>query len=243
MATGEDVSISQGRYYHDKKAFIHTQIRLLEAPVQLPSDWRATSRRLLKEAALILFQMALFPQPYPNVIHASTKKSSRLTFNNQSVRQLLEQLEANQYELRKKARQGGIIIRTKPVQEQRLHFALNAAKAQKYADLRSRIVTLQKKYQSLKDRHDHYKALQLEVRRLQTGEIQQNILSPDSQVVQELQKMKALLPQLLSVLQSRRHILAAKRKHQAVASGQDADATKRQRQQPSNPLDAAMECL
>jgi hypothetical protein len=40
MATGEDVSISQGRYYHDKKAFIHTQIRLLEAPVQLPSDWR-----------------------------------------------------------------------------------------------------------------------------------------------------------------------------------------------------------
>jgi uncharacterized protein YlxW (UPF0749 family) len=124
-------------------------------------------------------------------VHASTKKSSRLTFNNQSVRQLLEQLEANQYELRKKARQGGIIIRTKPVQEvletdwidmfpetwrqeesrpsttgtepssssttAKAPFALNAAKAQKYADLRSRIVTLQKKYQSLKDRHDHYK--------------------------------------------------------------------------------------
>lgn len=126
-------------------------------------------------------------------VHATSRKASRLTFNNQSIRQLLEQLEANQYELRRKARRGGIIIRTKPVQEiletdwidmfpetwrqedgrssatgadpssSSSSARTPATKQQKYADLRSRIITLQKKYQSLKDRHQHYKVTHLPI--------------------------------------------------------------------------------
>lgn len=145
-------------------------------------------------------QLILTRSPSCIIVHTSSKKSSRLTFNNQSIRQLLEQLEANQYELRRKARQGGIIIRTKPVQEiletdwidmfpetwrqddsrssvagadpssssssvAETPFAMapNPAKLQKYADLRSRIVTLQKKYQNLKDRREHYKVPKLSI--------------------------------------------------------------------------------
>jgi len=44
MAAVENTVASQGRYYHDKKAFIHTQARLLEAPIQLPSDWKRHSQ-------------------------------------------------------------------------------------------------------------------------------------------------------------------------------------------------------
>lgn len=45
MASNE-MPVGQARYYHDKKAFITAQVRLLEAPVQLPSDWRRTRSRL-----------------------------------------------------------------------------------------------------------------------------------------------------------------------------------------------------
>ncbi|KAF9365169.1 hypothetical protein BGX34_011141 [Mortierella sp. NVP85] len=220
MAAGENTVASQGRYYHDKKAFIHTQVRLLEAPIQLPSDWKRHSQhRTTQEGTRDSIPDNVVSTALSK-LHATSRKASRLTFNNQSIRQLLEQLEANQYELRRKARRGGIVIRTKPVQEvletdwidmfpetwqqedgrssatgtdpssSSSAARTPATKQQKYADLRSRIVTLQKKYQSLKDKHEHYKALQLEVRRLHTGEIQQNILSPDSQVIQELEKMK-----------------------------------------------------
>lgn len=45
MASNE-MPVGQARYYHDKKAFINAQVRLLEAPVQPPSDWRRTRSRL-----------------------------------------------------------------------------------------------------------------------------------------------------------------------------------------------------
>ncbi|KAG0000318.1 hypothetical protein BGZ65_004480 [Modicella reniformis] len=251
MAAEENVTAGQGRYYHDKKAFIHTQVRLLEAPIQLPSDWRRHAPRNTAKGGTF--------NPIPDTIvstalsklHTSSKKSSRLTFNNQSVRQLLEQLETNQYELRRRVRQGGIIIKTKAVQEiletdwvdmfpetwrqdesrpstngaeppsssssaVLIPIVLtppNSSRRQKYADLRSRIVALQKKYQNLKDRHDHYKCLQRGTRRLDAEEIQRNILSPDSEVVQELEKMRAL----------------------CIDVGEHL--------QPTNPLDAVMEYL
>lgn len=125
-------------------------------------------------------------------VHTHSAKSLRLSFNNQSIRQLLEQLESNQHELRKKASQGGIIIRTKSVSEllesdwiesfpktwqhrqgKDAHTPtspsssstsiipaeapLDSSRVQKYADLRSRIVTLQAKYQTLKEKHEYYK--------------------------------------------------------------------------------------
>jgi len=103
----------------------------------------------------------------------------------------LEQLEAHQHELRKKARQGGIIIRTKTVPEilesdwidvfpetwqhrqdaeggstdavqgessnQANSSAATSSRLQKYADLRSRIVSLQTKYKTLQEKHSYYK--------------------------------------------------------------------------------------
>ncbi|KAG0016718.1 hypothetical protein BGZ80_008986 [Entomortierella chlamydospora] len=183
MAAPQNAPTSQGRYYHDKKAFLNSQIRLLEAPVQPPANWRRHRARLNSEGET----QSSIPD---TVVQAALSK----------LRQLLEQLESNQYELRRKARQGGIIIRTKSVQEllesdwidafpetwrqqgdgeepdssistsgkqpsstSALSIAgagpLATTRLQKYADVRSRIVALQSKYQGLKDKHEYYKLI------------------------------------------------------------------------------------
>lgn len=132
------------------------------------------------------------------LVHANTRKSLRLSYNHQSLRQLLEQLESNQHDLRKKARRGGIIIRTKSVREvlesswiemfpenwqhnnqdtdsgsaqdtsssalevssstgERIPSTTTALQAQRYADIRTRIVALQAKHQTLLEKHEYYK--------------------------------------------------------------------------------------
>ncbi|KAF8927875.1 kinetochore complex Fta4 of Sim4 subunit, or CENP-50-domain-containing protein [Dissophora ornata] len=281
MAATGPAYVGQARYYHDKKAFISAQVRLLEAPINPPEGWRVYRARLSTKGQ---------PQkPLPDSVisaalsrlHVSSKKTLRLSLNTRSVRQLLEQLEATQYEVRKKAKQGGIIIRTKTVQElletdwidafpetwqhnqdesqsarsggdlssstsssvMPLTAVPSSSRLQKYADLRSRIVTLQVKYQNLKDRHEYYKTLQGEIRRLDAGEIERSVLSPGSEVVQELAKMKALLLKLITILNSRRDVLTAKRSHQALTAEPDNDAVKRQRHQLSSPLDTVMDLL
>ncbi|KAF9121704.1 hypothetical protein BGW39_010330 [Mortierella sp. 14UC] len=250
MARDESAPVGQARYYHDKKAFIHSQVRLLEAPITPPKDWRRHRARMNAEGEA--------QKPIPDSVvtaalaklHIDSAKSLRLSFNNQSIRQLLEQLESNQHELRKKVSQGGIIIRTKSVAEllesdwidsfpetwqhrQGKDIAalstsasstsiipaeapLDSSRVQKYADLRSRIITLQAKYQTLREKHEYYKNLQNEIRQLDAGEIQKNMLAPDSQVVRELEKMKILLPKLIKILDTRRGTASAKRKRHSI---------------------------
>ncbi|KAG0380455.1 hypothetical protein BGX24_008089 [Mortierella sp. AD032] len=252
MAGDESAPVGQARYYHDKKAFIHSQVRLLEAPITPPKDWRRHRARLNDEGEP--------HKPIPDSavaaalskLHIESTKSLRMSFNNQSIRQLLEQLESNQHELRKKASQGGIIIRTKSVaellesdwidsfpetwqhrQSKDAHTSTSSSsssstsiipaeapfdstRVQKYADLRSRIVTLQAKYQTLREKHDYYKNLQNEIRQLDAGEIQKNMLTPNSQVVKELEKMKILLPKLIKILDTRRGTTSAKRKRDSI---------------------------
>ncbi|KAF9359354.1 hypothetical protein BGX26_012558 [Mortierella sp. AD094] len=283
MAAPQHAPTSQGRYYHDKKAFINSQIRLLEAPIQPPATWRRHRARLNSEGETQSSIPDTVVQAALSKLHTASNKSSRLTFNNQTVRQLLEQLESNQYELRRKARQGGIIIRTKSVQEllesdwidtfpetwqqqgdgeepELLTSAsgeqsssasapsiagagpLATTRLQKYADVRSRIVALQSKYQSLKDKHEYYKALQTDVRRLDAGEIERNILSPNSPVAKQLEKTKVLLPKIIDILNARRDVLTAKRRHEELEA-ESVNTEKRQCRQPIDPLKAVINYL
>ncbi|KAF9147707.1 hypothetical protein BG015_010609 [Linnemannia schmuckeri] len=238
MAGDESTRVGQARYYHDKKAFIHSQVRLLEAPVAPPKDWRNRRARLTAEGESYKSIPDSAITAALSRVHVDTEKSLRLSFNSQSIRQLLEQLESSQHELRKKASQGGIIIRTKSVSEllesdwiesfpqtwqhrqdndaRSSEAPLDSSRVQKYADLRSRIVSLQAKYQTLKEKHEYYKNLQNEIRQLDAGEIQKNLLMPDSQVVRELEKMKVLLPKLIKILDTRRGALSGKRKRKSV---------------------------
>ncbi|KAG0306404.1 hypothetical protein BGZ98_002443 [Dissophora globulifera] len=280
--SGSKRSMKRARYYHDKKAFVNAQVRLLEDPITPPPDWRRHRARLNDKGQPHKTLPDTVVSAALSRLHASSKKASRLSFNSQSIRQILEQLEANQYEMRRKAKQGGIIIRTRSIQEilnsdwidafpetwqhqqdemtgegstaSSASASTSAAstsaaatptssRLQKYADLRSRIVALQARYQNLKEKHEYYTTLQSEIRRLDTGEIQKTVLSPDSQVVQELEKMKVLLPKLISILNTRRDVLSAKRKYQTLTDGSDTDVDKRQRVQPSNPRDALMDLL
>ncbi|KAG0205094.1 hypothetical protein BGX28_003194 [Mortierella sp. GBA30] len=280
MANNEQTVVGQARYYHDKKAFINAQVRLLESPIRPSSDWRRHRARLTAQGEA----QASIPDPVVSNIlsklHATSKKSLRLSFNSQSVRQLLEQLEANQHELRRKARQGGIIIRTKSIPElletdwidmfpetwqqgqdrdinmlstQQAGESSSSAgplpsmttdpRVQRYAQLRSRIVALQAKHSALKDKHEYYKTLQSEIRRLDAGQIEKNILAPDSQVYQELQKMKVLLPKLITILDSRRDVVAANREHRTRVTESGVNAAAYPYVPPQNSLDTVMDCF
>ncbi|CAO3574385.1 unnamed protein product [Mortierella alpina] len=281
MDNTQPSSAGQARYYHDKKAFINSQVRLLEAPIRPSSDWRRHRSRLTEQGEI---QASIPDAVVASVLskaHALSKKSLRLSFNSQSIRQLLEQLESNQYELRRKAKQGGIIIRTKSIpellnsdwidmfpetwqhgQDNDTEMPYNEGpsqlagkssavslasisrdpRVQKYAQLRSRIVALQARHSALKDKHEYYKTLQNEIRRLDAGQIENNILAPDSQVYQELQKMKLLLPKVIHILDSRRDVVAANRELNS-RNADIAEAATVPQSQPRNPLDTMMECF
>ncbi|KAF9334982.1 hypothetical protein BG006_001144 [Podila minutissima] len=288
MASNE-MPVGQARYYHDKKAFITAQVRLLEAPVQLPSDWRRARSRLNNDGTAHTSIPDSVVSSVLGKVHANTRKSLRLSYNHQSLRQLLEQLESNQHDLRKKARRGGIIIRTKPVREilesswidmfpetwqpnnrqdtenrsaqetsssvpeaalslptgdKIPSEATDSLQAQRYADMRSRIVALQAKHQTLLEKHRYYKNLNNEVQRLDVDDIQKNIVSPNSEVVKELQKMKQLLPKLIRVLDSKQDTMSVKRKLPSRHSGaSDSENTKRSRLESTNPLATMMDYL
>ncbi|KFH69892.1 hypothetical protein MVEG_04696 [Podila verticillata NRRL 6337] len=278
-----DMPVGQARYYHDKKAFINAQVRLLEAPVQPPNDWRRTRSRLNSDGTTHVSIPDSVVSSVLGKVHANTRKSLRLSYNHQSLRQLLEQLESNQHDLRKKARRGGIVIRTKSVREvlgsswiemfpenwqhdnqstengsaqEMSSSALEvsssagdripsttttALQAQRYADIRTRIVALQAKHQTLLEKHKYYKNLNSEVQRLDAGEIQKNIVSPNSEVTRELEKMKRLLPKLIRVLDSKR---IAKRKLPSTHSDDsDSENAERSRLEPTDPLSTMMDYL
>ncbi|KAG0344685.1 hypothetical protein BG004_004258 [Podila humilis] len=209
MTSTSQIPVGQARYYHDKKAFLHSQVRLLEAPLQLPTDWRKPRNRLNNEG---VEQTSIPDSVVSSVltkVNVSSRKSLRLSYNHQSLRQLLEQLESNQHELRRKARRGGIIIRAKSVPEilesswidmfpetwqhtrqdqdsatgsgeggssltssgheiPSEETTSDALQVQRYADLRSRIVTLQAKHQTLLEKHKYYKVSNLDT----TGSLQ-----------------------------------------------------------------------
>ncbi|KAG0027969.1 hypothetical protein BGZ81_005131 [Podila clonocystis] len=281
--------VGQARYYHDKKAFINAQVRLLEAPVQPPSDWRRTRSRLNNDGTTHTSIPDSVVSSVLGKVHANTRKSLRLSYNHQSLRQLLEQLESNQHDLRKKARRGGIIIRTKSAREilesswidmfpetwqlnnrqdtesgsaqetsssvpeaelspstgDRIpSTATDSLQAQRYADMRSRIVALQAKHQTLLEKHRYYKNLNNEVQRLDVDDIQKNTVSSNSEVVKELQKMKQLLPKLIRVLDSKQGMMPAKRKLPSTQPhASDSENTKRYRQEPTNPLATMIDYL
>ncbi|KAF9280012.1 hypothetical protein BGZ68_007553 [Mortierella alpina] len=281
-ANTEQSSVGQARYYHDKKAFINSQVRLLEAPIRPSSDWRRHRARLTEQGEAQASIPDAVVASVLSKVHAISKKFLRLSFNSQSVRQLLEQLESNQYELRRKAKQGGIIIRTKSIPEllnsdwidmfpetwqhgqgigtetlynegpnqiaarpsaTPLATISKDPRVQKYAQLRSRIVTLQARHSALKDKHEYYKTLQNEIRRLDAGQIEKNILAPDSQVYQELTKMKLLLPKVIHILDSRRDVVLANRELKPRDEDIGAETATILHAQPRNPLDTMMDCF
>ncbi|KAG0080049.1 hypothetical protein BGZ92_000801 [Podila epicladia] len=122
--------------------------------------------------------------------------------------------------------------------------ATDSLQAQRYADMRSRIVALQSKHQTLLEKYRYYKNLNNEVQRLDLDDIHKNIVSPNSEVVKELQKMKQLLPKLIHVLDSKQDMISAKRKLPSTQSDAlDSENTKRSRLEPTNPLATMMDYL
>ncbi|KAF9970840.1 hypothetical protein BGZ73_006384 [Actinomortierella ambigua] len=94
---------------------------------------------------------------------------------------------------------------------QALSTPLNAEQVRQYQELRGRVAKLQQKYFAIKEKHEYYKNLKNEIQLLDADRLQDNVVGPNTPISQELSKVKALVPRLVSILEVRKETMIQKR--------------------------------
>ncbi|CAG8658209.1 12172_t:CDS:2, partial [Racocetra persica] len=92
-----------------------------------------------------------------------------------------------------------------------------------YADLRSRVYKIQQDYITMKEKCEYYKNLRDNLAPLNKSTIQQNLVAKNSPVVNEINKMRILLPKLLSTLQRKSEFLGRKLDKNLKSESQDSE--------------------
>ncbi|KAG0230099.1 hypothetical protein BGW41_002596 [Actinomortierella wolfii] len=119
--TDGPIQVAKDNYYRTLNTFVKTQIRLLETTLRLPGDWRNANRTQKEDQQRQHHHEVPIPDHIVSAglkkLNTTTQKAVRLNFSSQSVHQLLEQMIANQLQVKRRHRQGGIVVRTKSRQE------------------------------------------------------------------------------------------------------------------------------
>ncbi|CAG8750442.1 22300_t:CDS:2 [Dentiscutata erythropus] len=210
-------------YYNHKQAFIESQIRLLEQEFITPSE--AWISKVTESPAEERIPLA--------VVDTSNRKHHVQIFNRQSMRQILEQLQFIYDQKCKDALEGHIRVEKKdynnikwiesfPEEWPQLgNLEYDQEELDKYADLRSRVNQIQKNYITMKEKCEHYKNLREALAPLNKSTIQQNLVAKNAPVINEINKMRILLPKLLNTLQRKSGFLKKKLDENLKSESQD----------------------
>ncbi|RIB09435.1 kinetochore Sim4 complex subunit Fta4, partial [Gigaspora rosea] len=216
-------------YYNHKQAFIESQIRLLEQEFLKPSEtW--TSK--VSESAEERIPLAVVDTVLSK-LNQNNRKHHVQIFNRQSMRQILEQLQFIYEQKCKDALEGHIRVEKRdynnikwiesfPEEWPQLgNLEYDQEELDKYADLRSRVYQIQKNYITMKEKCEYYKNLRDALVPLNKSTIQQNLVAKNAPVINEINKMRILLPKLLSTLQRKSEFLKKKLDENLTSESQD----------------------
>ncbi|KAF9167504.1 hypothetical protein DFQ26_004458 [Actinomortierella ambigua] len=134
-----------------------------------------------------------------------------------------------------------------PSNAQSLSDQPDVEQTRQYQQLRARIVDLQQKYHTTKEKHEYYKNLKNEIQLLDSDRLQANVVGPNTPISHELSKMKTLVPRLISILEVRKETMMAKRKRDLEALSKDLpddeSRSKRQHTGPTDPIETMLNLL
>ncbi|CAG8457360.1 10308_t:CDS:2 [Paraglomus occultum] len=228
---------SLDRYNH-KKAFIQEQIRIFKQPFKPSSKWLTPKKHKDREGDED-DDNAIPPSVINSVVvrlNTANKKQYLQTFSHQSVRQLLEQLQSLYDQKRRDALLGRIRVERLedfdslswidsfpsqwPIDE---GYEYEQSKLERYATLRSQVCKLVKDYIKMKQRYENYKSLNDLVAPLNKRNIQQNLITRNAPIVNEITRMRIFVPRLLNTLQKHEEYLRRKRARKSEKRGSEQD--------------------
>ncbi|RIA91494.1 kinetochore Sim4 complex subunit Fta4 [Glomus cerebriforme] len=201
-------------YYNRRQAFIESQIKLIEQEFTPSERWLSKAEKAKDKIPLSVIDSVL------TKLNMNNRKQHKQTFNRQSIRQILEQLQYLWDQKRKDALEGRVRVESKEnfddlrwiesFPEEWPHTPnceLDDEQLERYAQLRSHVYKIQKEYIAIKEKSDHYKSLQNLVEPLDKSDIQQHVITKNAPVVNEIKRMRILLPKLLRTLEKRSDFL------------------------------------
>ncbi|CAB4417873.1 unnamed protein product [Rhizophagus irregularis] len=200
-------------YYNCRQAFIESQIKLIEQDFTPSERWLSKAERARDQIPL-------------SVIDSVFNK----IFNRQSIRQILEQLQYLRDQKFKDALEGRVRVEIKENYDDLSwiesfpekwpyvsNYEIDEEQFERYAPLRSSVRKLQEEYIAIKEKCDHYKSLYALVEPLDKSDIQQNVIAKNAPVVNEIKRMRILIPKLMSTLERRSDFLSKRQQEQELS--------------------------
>ncbi|CAI2171929.1 16504_t:CDS:2 [Funneliformis geosporum] len=186
-------------YYNRRRAFIESQIVLIEHDFTPSEKWLSKAQNANDKIPLTIIDSVL------TKLNMNNRKQYKQTFNRQSIRQILEQLQYLWDQKRKDALEGRVRVERQENFDdlkwiesfpeewpQNSNCELDDEQLERYTQLRSRVHKIQEEYISIREKYNHYESLQSLVAPLNKSSIQQNIITKNAPVINEIKKMRVL---------------------------------------------------
>ncbi|CAH1759815.1 11380_t:CDS:2 [Entrophospora sp. SA101] len=191
--------MEKSNYYHKKQEFIESQIEILQQNLfSYSEEWakenEESDNRIPKQVV----------DPVIKKLMTSIKSQQKQIFNNQTIRQVLDQLQFLYYQKQKYALEGYIRVEESDFQDPKWiesfpeeWSTLESNETYKeelkvYAEIREKVYQAQKEFMEVKEKYEYYKHLNELLSRMNTSNIQKNMLVKNSPIYNEVEKMKNL---------------------------------------------------
>ncbi|CAJ0865311.1 2799_t:CDS:2 [Entrophospora sp. SA101] len=189
--------MEKSNYYHKKQEFIESQIEILQQNLfSYSEEWakenEESDNRIPKQVV----------DPVIKKLMTSIKSQQKQIFNNQTIRQVLDQLQFLYYQKQKYALEGYIRVEESDFQDPKWieSFPEEWSTLEK---IREKVYQAQKEFMEVKEKYEYYKHLNELLSRMNTSNIQKNMLVKNSPIYNEVEKMKNLVVKMTNTLEKK----------------------------------------
>ncbi|CAJ0895361.1 1694_t:CDS:2 [Entrophospora sp. SA101] len=198
--------MEKSNYYHKKQEFIESQIEILQQNLfSYSEEWakenEESDNRIPKQVV----------DPVIKKLMTSIKSQQKQIFNNQTIRQVLDQLQFLYYQKQKNALEGYIRVEESDFQDPRWIESFPEEWSTLESKIREKVYQAQKEFMEVKEKYEYYKHLNELLLRMNTNNIQKNMLVKNSPVYNEVEKMKSLVVKMTNTLEKKSEFLNKKK--------------------------------
>nr|CAG8545221.1 2024_t:CDS:2 [Entrophospora candida] len=198
--------MEKSNYYHKKQEFIESQIEILQQNLfSYSEEWTTeneeSDNRIPKQVV----------DPVIKKLMTSIKSQQKQIFNNQTIRQVLDQLQFLYYQKQKNALEGYIRVEESDFQDPRWIESFPEEWSTLESKIREKVYQAQKEFMEVKEKYEYYKHLNELLLRMNTNSIQKNMLVKNSPVYNEVEKMKSLVVKMTNTLEKKSEFLNKKK--------------------------------
>ncbi|CAJ0762571.1 16499_t:CDS:2 [Entrophospora sp. SA101] len=178
--------MEKSNYYHKKQEFIESQIEILQQNLFSYSEEWTTEN---EESDNRIPKQVVDPV----------------------IRKFLDQLQFLYYQKQKNALEGYIRVEESDFQDPRWIESFPEEWSTLESKIREKVYQAQKEFMEVKEKYEYYKHLNELLLRMNTNNIQKNMLVKNSPVYNEVEKMKSLVVKMTNTLEKKSEFLNKKK--------------------------------